>query len=57
MEFVLIALYFTPLICAMIRRTDRLAGIAVLNVFLGWTLIGWVVSLVWAVSGDKKAAT
>ena len=23
-----------------------------LNIFLGWTLIGWVVALVWAVSPD-----
>jgi hypothetical protein len=28
-------------------------AIFVLNLFLGWTLIGWVVALVWAVSEDK----
>lgn len=26
------------------------SGIIILNVFLGWTLLGWVAALVWAVS-------
>lgn len=30
------------------------SGIFLLNLFLGWTLVGWVIALVWAVSNDKS---
>jgi hypothetical protein len=26
----------------------------VLNLFLGWTFVGWVVSLAWAFTGDTE---
>ncbi len=44
--------YFTPTIAAIGKK--GLAGVFVINFFLGWTLIGWVVALAWAVSSDKK---
>lgn len=27
-----------------------------LNLFLGWTFVGWVIALVWALSKDTKRA-
>ena len=43
------ALYLTPLIVASVR--DRLvAPVAVINIFLGWTLLGWVAALAMAVT-------
>jgi len=44
------ALYFLPLMIAGMKHHPRLAGIGVLNFFLGWTVAGWVVALIWAVS-------
>jgi hypothetical protein len=44
----LMGLYFTPLIVAMIRKVPNVGSIAVINVFLGWSIIGWVVSLAMA---------
>ena len=44
-----IAIYFAPWIVAGMRGARNQAGIVVLNIFLGWTLIGWVGALVWAV--------
>lgn len=41
-------LYFLPTIEARLRQHANLAAIALVNAFLGWTAIGWVVSLVWA---------
>ena len=31
-----------------------LIAIGALNFFLGWTLLGWVVSLVWSLSSESK---
>jgi len=49
-----IALYFVPTIIAFVRNKSNKVPILVLNLFLGWSLIGWVVSLVWALSQDQK---
>jgi hypothetical protein len=46
------AVYFVPTIVAAVRRSTLLAPIAVVNMFLGWTLIGWVVALAMAVAGN-----
>lgn len=45
-----IALYFLP---SIIGASKANAGaIFALNLFLGWTFIGWVVALVWALTTD-----
>ncbi len=44
----LIALYFLPAILAHARHTHNATGILLLNLFLGWTLIGWIVALLMA---------
>lgn len=46
--------YFLPTIIAFIRRKDNAGSIFILNFLLGWTLIGWIASLVWALSADKQ---
>ncbi|GAC1358146.1 MAG: hypothetical protein NVSMB3_05190 [Acidobacteriaceae bacterium] len=45
--FVLLALYFLPTLVAG-HRGHGVAGIFLINLFCGWTVIGWVVLLVWA---------
>jgi hypothetical protein len=54
---ILIIPYFLPTIIAMLRRTNSTGGIFVLNFFLGWTFIGWVASLVWAIAGRTTPTT
>ena len=44
------ALYFLPWIIAWRRRHHNTLAIFVLNFFLGWTIVGWVAALVWAVT-------
>jgi len=46
-------LYFLPSIIAMVRSKRDTVSIVLLNLFLGWTLIGWVVALVWAAKVDQ----
>jgi uncharacterized sodium:solute symporter family permease YidK len=43
----LAVLYFLPTMVAA-NRGHGIALILVLNLFLGWTVIGWFVLLVWA---------
>ena len=45
-------LYFLPAIIALAKSKRDAAAILVLNLFLGWTCIGWVVALVWALKQD-----
>jgi len=45
-----LALYFLPTLVACSRRLDSRAGIALLNFFLGWTVIGWIAALLWALT-------
>lgn len=49
-----VLLYFLPSIIGASKRNA--AAIFVLNLLLGWTLIGWVVSLVWALSAETPIA-
>jgi hypothetical protein len=48
----LIWLYFLPTTMAGKRKSRNAGSILVINLFLGWTLIGWVVALAMAAS-DK----
>jgi T4 superinfection immunity protein len=49
-------LYFLPTIVALARSQRNTVSIFVLNFFLGWTAIGWIVALVWAVKVDSPMA-
>lgn len=42
--------YFAPLGIAIIRSHHQTAAIAVINIFLGWSFIGWIVALAMAFS-------
>jgi uncharacterized membrane protein len=53
---IVVALYFLPTIVANSRGHISTAGILVLNVLLGWTVLGWIFALVWACSGKDNAA-
>jgi hypothetical protein len=48
--FVVAALYFAPLVIASARGVsgNRCTTIVIVNLLLGWTGIGWLVVLVWA---------
>lgn len=46
----LAAVYFIPTIVARGKR--NFGAIFALNLLLGWTVIGWVGSLVWALTND-----
>jgi len=44
-----IIIYFIPAIVA--GKKQCFSGVLILNIFLGWTFLGWVGALIWAASG------
>jgi hypothetical protein len=42
------AFYFLPTIIAMLRKVPNIGSVVVINLFLGWTFIGWIVALAMA---------
>ncbi|MFG2597891.1 superinfection immunity protein [Streptomyces sp. NPDC048462] len=45
---VVLLAYFVPTVVAFARGVSNSGSILVLNLFLGWTLVGWVVALAMA---------
>ena len=43
------ALYFLPTLIAFLRQHKNKLALFLLNLLLGWTVLGWVASLVWSV--------
>lgn len=48
-------LYLIPTIVVLSNGHPYATGVVLLNIFLGWTLVGWVAALVWAVSVSPSA--
>ena len=51
----LFVMYFLPSIIAFARNKRDTTAILLLNLFLGWSVIGWVIALVWAAKSDVPA--
>lgn len=47
-------MYFLPTILAIARSKRDVGAIFVLNLFLGWTFVGWIIALVWALKHDYQ---
>ena len=41
-------MYFLPTIVAVKTNHQQAVGIMIVNAFLGWTIIGWVLAFAWA---------
>ena len=49
----LVGAYLAPLIVALSRRSSDLRAVFVLNVLLGWSIIGWIWALALAVKPER----
>jgi len=47
-------LYFLPAIVAFYRRHHNRGAIFVLNFFLGWSGLGWIIALIWSFTMVQK---
>jgi hypothetical protein len=46
--------YFFPGILAFENKHHNKSAILVFNIFLGWTVLGWIIALVWSCTNSKK---
>ena len=52
--FVAACVYLLPSVVAASTRHRHTGAIVFVNVFLGWTILGWAVSFVWALINPVK---
>jgi hypothetical protein len=52
--FFLFFLYFLPTMVAFSRKHHNSGALFVLNLFLGWTFLGWVVAMVWSLTQVQR---
>jgi hypothetical protein len=52
--FGVVAAYFVPYIVASKRHHSQRRSIGLLNLLFGWTCIGWLFALVWALDDDVE---
>ena len=50
-------LYLLPAINAKSRKHPSTGAIFLLNLFLGWTVIGWLVALIWSATATSTHVT
>jgi hypothetical protein len=51
---IIVGLYFIPYWVALSRMKNNRNAILIVNLIFGWTFIGWIVALVWAVMVDNN---
>lgn len=51
-----VCLYVFPSIVAANRKHKNGNAIFILNLFLGWTFLGWIVALIWAFTDNTEKA-
>lgn len=54
LALLLIVPYFLPTIIAFSKGRKNKTAIFILNLLLGWTLLGWIACLVWACISDQQ---
>lgn len=50
----LLVVYLVPSIIALVRGHINSLPIIATNTTLGWTVLGWVVALIWSLSNQKS---
>lgn len=54
--FIAAVIYLFPVLTARRRHAPNTGSVAVVNVLLGWTVVGWVVALAMALRDPRPAA-
>ncbi|MFC5862231.1 superinfection immunity protein [Acidicapsa dinghuensis] len=53
-QIVIVLVYLAPSIIAQRYQHPRQPAILMLNMALGWTIVGWVAALIWALNGRRQ---
>jgi hypothetical protein len=51
---ILLATYMMPTFIAIARNHNQTTTIAILNLVFGWSVIGWVILLLWSANDNAK---
>ena len=51
----IVVVYFLPSMIAFNRNHSSRLAILVINLFLGWSLVGWFIALIWSGVGQHKS--
>ena len=46
--------YLFPAIVAIARKHHQRGAILMLDILLGWSVLGWIVAMVWACSAKRE---
>ena len=49
-----LGLYLLPTVVAGMRGHNQFAAICAVNLLLGWSFLGWVVAMVWALTEVRR---
>jgi hypothetical protein len=49
----LLLAYFLPALMAIARRHQSWFEIVSINLFLGWTVLGWIFALIWSLTAPR----
>lgn len=52
-----VALYLLPTLLGALNERRAVVPIAVVNILLGWTIIGWFVALFWALAPARQSSS
>lgn len=50
-------LYLLPWAIASARQKLNVGPIALINIFFGWTVVGWIAALIWACTDREREPT
>ena len=53
---VMCGIYLIPTLIAVCNGSRNAVGVILLNLLAGWTIVGWFIALIWALSGPKEAS-
>ena len=54
--FLVIVFYLLPSVIASTRKTGHQSAIFFINMLFGWTVLGWIAALIWAVVEKPQLA-
>lgn len=50
-------LYISPWLYALSRKHNNSSAIGALTILLGWTVLGWIIAIIWASTNNTRYAT
>lgn len=52
--FLITTVYFAPMGIALMRKHNNIVSLTLVNFLLGWTIIFWVVTLLWSINQNVR---